>query len=75
MAKKKCPEIKDEEECLTSSDSRQDWENQPCVWCIAPSNCPNDPRCEPKNFLENEHGKKDGKDFKSCFEGKYFTAH
>lgn len=64
-----CNEIKDEGECLASTDSRSSWknqtlENEPCAWCLNYDACPVGKFCAMKTVLEH-NGKKAGIDFKT----------
>ena len=62
---KPCYQIRNRQECLTSIDTRRDFKDQNCVWCL--TNCPHGNVCEPQTWLEQNHAKKEGKDFETCF--------
>ena len=62
--KSPCNEIKRRGECLTTKDSRSDFANQNCVWCLGDA-CPKPNVCEPQQFLEKRK-KRAGEDFETC---------
>merc|ERR1712029_107068 len=67
-----CNEIKDEGECLASTDSRSSWnnqtlENEPCAWCLNYDACPVGKFCAMKTVLEHN-----GKNAMSPYQRKKF---
>ena len=59
----RCDYIRSRNECLTAKDSRSNYKNQDCVWCL--TECPDDNVCAPRGVLDGQ-GKQKGEDYETC---------